>query len=276
MDERQKLVQFSLRPFNPGDEANLVDFLNLCYPGGWGKVEHWGWAYPRDPFFERDNVFIIESNSQIVGHRGLHLRELIIRGKKVPIAFLGDTAIHPSYQGQGLYTKLHQATLNAARSKGNCLALTGNSRGSITYNHNKKTGFIEIEQSPTYIKPINYEKFFKGEVSDFIARREKLKSILQGLETNLYLHFGKAEFSLAELLSGNNSTPPEDSKKGKVRVILAESSLSPLVEFIVGGKLQKVISFLGLLFSGKMKIRFSSPLALMKVARAGIKMVRYV
>ena len=50
MDEKQKLAQFSLRPFKPGDEANLVDFLNLCLPGGWGDMEQWVWAYPRNPF----------------------------------------------------------------------------------------------------------------------------------------------------------------------------------------------------------------------------------
>jgi len=275
MDEKQKLAQFSLRPFKPGDEANLVDFLNLCYPGGWGDMEQWVWAYPRNPFFERDNVFIIESNNQIVGHRGMHLRELIIRGKRVPIAFLGDTAIHPDYRAFGLYSRLHQTTLKAAKFKGACLALTGNSRGSITYNHNKKTGFIEIKRSHTYIKVINYEKFFQKQVSDFIARREKLKSLLQGLETNLYLHFGKAEFSLKELLNRDNLTLAASSKSGEVRVILAESSLPWLVEFATGGKLRKMGSLLALLFSRKMKIRFSSALALMKVAWAGVRMVRH-
>lgn len=276
MDERQKLANFSLRPFKPGDEATLVDFLNLCFSGSSQNKEHWEWAYPRDPFFDRSNIFVIESNNQIIGHRSLHPRQLIIRGKKVPTAFLGATAIHPSYRGQGLYTRLHQATLNAARSRGVCLALTRNSRGSITYNHNKKTGFIEIAQSPTYIKPINYEKFFKGEVSGFIARRGKLKSIVQGFETNLYLHFGDAEFSLLELLSEDNPTAAVSDKKGEVRIILAKNSLPLLVKFLVSGKLQKMKCLLLLLLSRKMKIRFSSFLALAKVVRVGIRAVKYV
>ncbi len=274
MDEKPKPIDFSLRPFKPGDEANLVDFLNLCYPGGWGDKEQWGWLYPRCPSFDKDNIFIIDDNSQIIAHRGLHPRELIIQGKKLPVAFLGDTAIHSDYQGLGLYSRLHQATLKVAKLKGACLALTGNSRGWITYKHNKKTGFIEVKRSLTYIKPINYEKVFKGEVSHFIARREKLKSLLQSLETNLYVHFGKAEFSLDELLGGNSL--PESNKKGKVRVILAETSLPSLIEFSVGRKLQKAKPLLYLFLSRKMRIRCSSPIALWKVIWLGIGILRHV
>lgn len=276
MGKQQKAIKFSIRSFKPGDEANLVDFLNLCYPGGWGSMEQWEYYYPRNPFFDSDNVFIIESNNRIVGHRGFELVDLIIRGKKVPVALLHDTAIHPDYQGLGLYTRLHEATLKAANFKGACLAHGGNSRGSVTYNHNKKTGFIEVKRSPTYIKPINYEKVFQGEVSAFIARRERLKSLLHGLETNLYIRFGKAEFSLDELLNEDNLVTPADSKKGKVRIVLAETSLSLIIQFMVSRKLRKVQSLLGLLFSRKMKIGFSSPLALGKVAWAGIRMVKYV
>ena len=272
MDEKQKPVEFSARPFKSGDEANLVDFLNLCYPGGSENIEHWEWLYPRYPSFKNDNVFIIESNNQIIGHRGLQLGEFIIRGKKVPVALLSATAIHPSYQGQGLYTRLHQATLKAAKFRGACLVLAGNTRGSITYNHNKKTGFIEIKRSHTYIKVINYEKFFRAEVSDFIARREKLKSLLQGLEDNLYLYFGKTELSLKELLNENTSTLLVDNKRGRVRIILSENSFPLLVEFTTGGKLRKMKSLLSLLLSRKMKIRFNSLLALGRVAWAGAKM----
>ena len=95
MAEQQKTVEFSTRSFKPDDAANLVDFLNLCYAGGWGNSEQWEWRYPQDPSFESSNIFIIESGGQIVGHRGSHPRQLIIRGKKIPIAFLGGTATHP-------------------------------------------------------------------------------------------------------------------------------------------------------------------------------------
>jgi len=276
MQEKQKVTKFLLRKFKPGDEAKLVDFLNLCYPSGWGNIEQWKWLYSFYPSFERDNVLIIENNKQIVGHAGLHFRQIIIRGKKVPTVFLGDTAIHPDYQGSGLYTRLHQARLNIARAKGACLALTENAKGSITYHHNKKTGFIEIKRNRTYIKPINSERFFKGKISDFISRREKLKNLLLNLEVDLYLQFDKAEFSVEELLKGSSSNQPTNNKKGKVKVILAESSLPLLIELGGGGKFRKVRAFLGSLFSRKVKVSFSSPIALGKVIWTGLRFLKYV
>jgi GNAT superfamily N-acetyltransferase len=276
VDNKPKPADVSLRPFRDGDEASLVDFLNLCYPGGWGDVERWKWLYPRCPSFERDNIFIIESNSQIIAHRGLHPRELIIQGKKLQVALLGDTATHPDYQGLGLYSSLHQATLKAARLKGACLVLTINNLGSITYRHNRKTGFVEAKASPTYVKLLNYDKIFKGELSDLIARREKSKSMLQGLQTDLYFSFGKTEFALDELLVANNSHGPERSKKGVVRIILAETSLPSLIKLAAGGRFQKVRALLYLLLSRKMKVRFSSPIALGKVIWLGIGMLRDV
>lgn len=277
MDEKQNSTEFPIRAFKPGDEANLVAFLNLCFPGGASDdMEQWKWIYPRDPAFTRDNIFIIESNHRIIGHRGLHPRELSIRGKKVPVALLGATATHPDYRGRGLYGKLHQATLKAAKSKGACLAHTWNSRGSITYHHNKKTGFIEINQGHTYLKLINAERVFKGEILDFIARREELRNLLRELKTNLYVYFGKAEYSLEELLNGDKPTLTVSRKKGEVRIILSQKSFPGLVEFASSGKLRKIKSILCLLLSRQMKIGFSSPLALARVAWAGAKMARHV
>ena len=68
----------TIRSYEPGDEVCLVDFLNLCY-GDWGILQQWEWRYTDYPTFEKDNTFILESNGEIVGHRGLQYRDLVIR-----------------------------------------------------------------------------------------------------------------------------------------------------------------------------------------------------
>lgn len=281
MSERQRdNPQILVRAWRQGDEDKIVDLLNYAYPSGWGNSGQWEWRYPQDPSFESSNVFIIESDGQIIGHRGSHPRQLVIRGKKIPVFFLGDTAVNHNYQELGLYSNLHSVTLEAARNKGACLALTQNSRGSITYNHNKKTGFVEIKQNSTYIKPINYSKVFKEEVSAFISRREELKSLLRSLETELYIQFDETVFSLKELLDDSIPTSAMSNKRGVVRIILVEDSLPLLIKFVFGGKLEKVKSFLCLLLGWKvkikMKVRFDSVLTLGKIAWLGIRMMKYV
>ncbi len=284
MNKQQKgktqIRQISVSARKSGDEGEIVDLLNLCYPGGWGNMAQWEWRYPQNPSSESSSIFIIERNSQIVGHRGSHHRWLVIRGKKIPVIFLGDTAIHPDMQGMGLYSSLHQTTLDAAKRIGACLALTHNSRGSITYKRNKQTGFVEINDNPTYIKAINYTKVFKKEVSAFISRRGKLKALFRGLETNLYIHFDEHAFSLKEILDESNSTVPESNKRDMVGIILTKDSLPLLIRFADGGKFEKVKSIIRLLFTQKMKIKmrakFSSIRTLVRIAWVGIRMMKYV
>jgi len=273
--EKQKALQPSLSSAETGREDKLVDFLNLCYPDGWGSKEYWEWLYPLCPSFKRANIFIMESHHRIIGHRGLHPRELVIRGRRVPVAFLGDTAIHPDYQNRGLYRRLHRAILEAAKLEGACLALTLNSRGSTTHSHNKKTGFIEVRRAPAYIKVINYARVFKGEVSGFLATRRVLRSQLQSLKVRLYLQSGQAEFSLDELLGGGDSGITTGNKRGVARVILTEDSLPWLASLAVGGRWQRVKHLLYLLFTGKISLRFSSPAALAGVISAGMKVLTH-
>ena len=272
---KQNKPAISIRSYELGDENTIVDLLNLSYPLGWGNMKQWEYYYSRNPFFDANNVFIIESNDQIIGHRSFELLDLVIRGKKITMCLFHDTATHPDYRGFGLYSRLHEATLKAAKLKGACLVDAANSRGSITYNHNKKTGFIEIKRSYSYVKIINYEKYFREGVLSFINRSEKLKSLLNNLTTNLYIQFGKSEFSLNELLNEGNPTLAISNKNGTVVLVLVETSLSLIIRLMSGTKLQKVRALLDLFFSRKIRIKFSSPLALMKVALVGIRVVRY-
>ncbi|GAH04215.1 unnamed protein product, partial [marine sediment metagenome] len=104
----------AIRPYQIGEEAQIVDFLNLCY-GQWGTLAKWEGLYPQYPTFDKDSVFIIEENGEIVGHRGLHFRNLVVRHRdNIPTATLGDTAIHPLYRSLGLYARLHEVTLRVA------------------------------------------------------------------------------------------------------------------------------------------------------------------
>jgi len=272
---KQNKPELFIRGYELGDENAIVDLLNLSYSLGWGNMEQWEYYYSRSPFFDANNVFIIESNNQIIGHRSFELLDLVIRGNNITMCLFHDTATHPDYRGFGLYSKLHKATLKAAKLKGACLVDAGNSRGSITYHHNKKTGFIEIKQSYSYVKIINYEKYFREEVLSFINRREKLKALLNNLTTNLHIQFGKSEFSLSELLNEGNPTLAIGNKNGTVIIVFVETSLSLIIRVMSGTKLQKVRSLLYLLSSRKIRFKFSSPLALMKVALAGIRVVRY-
>jgi predicted N-acetyltransferase YhbS len=268
--------QVSTRAYNIGDEERLVSFLNICFHH-WGDLELWRWRYKDYPGFENDNVFIQEKGTELIGHRGLHFRDLMIRSRRVLTATLGDTAIHPECRGRGIYAQLHQLTLQAAKAKGASLAITWNHRGSATHKHNKNTGFIEIKRNPTYVRLVNGERVFWKELSELLNRNVKLKSVAQGWQNELCFCLGNSKFSAAELLGGDSEQSSDDSKQGNLRVIFQPSALPLVLKLLrTRGKLQARLSLLLMILSGKIKIRFTSLRALLIAAKIGLQILSHV
>ena len=256
------------RSYESGDEAKIVDLLNLCY-GEWGDLDRWQALYANYPDFRKDDVFVIENEGEIIGHGGLHFRDVELgQGRRVPTASLCDAAVDPRYQGLGLYASLHQARLQAAESRRASLVLSWNLKGSTTYNRNGKTGFIELGQTPAYMKITNPGKVLKSGLSDFMHKNQRLRSVLQDLGNDLYFSVGAAEFSVAELI-GETGQHPKARGQG-VRLVFSENSLSLLINFRTMGKLQRIRGFTLLLLCRRLKIRFGSPITFLKVARKGV------
>lgn len=257
-----------VRPYKPSDEAQIVNLLNLCY-GEWGTMRKWQFLYPQYPTFDEDNVFVMEDDgNEIVGHGGLHLRDLVIQQKlKLCTASLSDAAIHPRYRGKGLYTKLVETRLRVAKSKGACLAFSWHLKGSRAYNHNKKVGFIEVKQPPVYMKIIRPEKVLKSGLIDLLHKSQNLRKSLKDLGGDIFFCLGNCEFSVAELLSTAHEKPAKD--RGKVKIILDRSSLSVLASFRNLSRFQRLARLASLILLRRIKVRFSSFKAFLNAVRKG-------
>lgn len=264
-----------VRSFKRGDEALIVDLLNLCF-GKWGTLEKWRTSYLQYPNFENDHVVILERNNNIIGHGGLHFRGLMIpQGHEVSTVSLNDAAINPRYRGLGLYTELVDARLQTANSKGACLAFTWHLKGSNAYKHNKKIGFVEIKQTPAYIKIIKPEKMLKAGVIDFIHKNERLRTVLHDLGTDLHFQIGNAKFSVNEIIHHNTKRRDGEPKKKRRRIDITvdESALPFLANFRSMSKLERFQSLVSLLLLGRVKLRFNSFWALLKLGSRGLTVV---
>lgn len=155
----------SVRSSSFEDSSEIIRFLNLAYKK-WGDQTHWAWKYSKSPEFAFGNVFLAEYNGQMIGHRGILFRNANVSSNSVLTASLGDTAIHPDFQGYGVYKRLHQLTLDYCRDNDACLAISWNRKGSTTYENNLKTGFTSIELN-SFIKILNYKKFLRNELKNF-------------------------------------------------------------------------------------------------------------
>jgi GNAT superfamily N-acetyltransferase len=260
-----------VRHYRNGDESKIVDLLNLCY-GQWGEATKWQGVFCRYPTFNKDDVFILEKNGGIIAHRSSRFRNLITPdSQSIFTAQFADTAVHPQHRGSGIYTRLHELTLDAVRARGACLIFTTNLRGSTSYNHNKKTGFIELRQAPAYIKIINPQKVLRSGLSDFIHKNQKIRGSLQDLRNSLFFRIGKTEFPVGELL-GETAQQPETGGD-RVTIVLDESSAFLVTRFRTSGRLQRIASLVSLLLRGKIRVKSSSFRAFVKFLRKGAAVI---
>ena len=256
-----------VRSYKPDDETKIVDFLNICY-GEWGTIQKWQFLYSGYPTFNKDDVVILEVDDEIIGHGGTHFRDLVVGKRRLHTTTLSDAAIHPHYRGRGLYTKLVDMRLKRAKSKGACLALAWHLRGSNAYKHNKKTGFIEVNQSPVYMKIIRPKKVLKAGLSDLLHKNQRLRWTLQDLQDDLCFRVRGAEFSIAELLGRADNKLTKD-RRG-VTIALDEISLLTMTNFRKMNRLERIGNLVLLILLGRMKIRFSSLKVLLNLARKGV------
>lgn len=100
-----------VRRYQKGDEFGIVELLDHVFQG-WpdrdipcSKVEHWRWKYLDNPL-GMNNISVAITNDKIIGaNHGIYFHLKL--GEKILLCSQGtDAAVHPDYQGQGLYTKL--------------------------------------------------------------------------------------------------------------------------------------------------------------------------
>lgn len=259
-----------VRQYKPGDETRIVDFLNICY-GEWGTIQKWQFFYSGYPTFNKDDIVILEVDDEIIGHGGIHFRDLIVGKRGLYTATLSDAAIHPHHRGRGFYTKLVEIRLKGAKSKGACLAFAWHLQGSNAYKHNKKTGFIEVEQSPVYMKIIRPEKVLKTGLFDLLHKNQRLRWALQDLQDDLRFRVGGAEFSIAELLDRADNKLKKD-RRG-VKIALDENSLFMMTNFRNMSRLKRIGNLVLLILLGRVKIRFSSLKVLLNLVRKGVVII---
>jgi len=260
-----------IRSYKPGDEVQLVKFLNLCF-GKWGTIRKWHALYLRYPTFRNDDVFITEKNGEIIGHESLHFRDLAIyRDCKLLTVSLHDAAVHPHCRGRGIHNKLMEIMLQAAKLKGAGLVFCWYLRGTGLHAHSKKIGFIEIKQLPAYMKVLRPEKVLRSGLLDFLHKNQKLMNELQDVDYNLCFRFGKSQFSIAELLSKADKKPVKSHKK--VAIIFDESSVSLLAKFRNMDKRQRLQQLILLVLLRKAKVKFSSFRAFLALARKAVAII---
>jgi len=244
-----------VRNYNSGEEEEIVNFLNFCYEK-WGDINKWKYRYLLYPTFDKDNISILEHEGKIVGHGGIHFREMILPNGVILVGLMGDGAVHPDFRGMKLHSRLLRHRFEIAGLKGASLVFGWTSRGSDAYKSDIRAGFVEIKQLPAYIKIIKPEKVLKAGLKDFLVKNQKIRKAFQKIDFDIVFQFKEHTFSIRSIISTSKTSAM--GGKDCVKIIFHEKAVKYLVNFRNMGKVRRVLSLLYLLLSLKIKIKVGS------------------
>lgn len=104
------------RKFEPGDQDDLIDLLNLAY-NGWHSPEYFKWKFGKNPH-GNPLIWVAEDNDRIVGCYIINPVRIRMGKVSVLCAQSVDAAVDPEYRGKGIFKKLAQEVLEKAHREG--------------------------------------------------------------------------------------------------------------------------------------------------------------
>ena len=111
----------------------------------------WNWKHRQNPFGESP-ILLAESAGKIIGVRAFLKWEYSREGKIISAQRAVDTAVHPDFQGKGIFSQLTRKLLEKSRLEGTDLIFnTPNQKSTPGY---LKLGWEKWDRLPIKIKPV--------------------------------------------------------------------------------------------------------------------------
>jgi GNAT superfamily N-acetyltransferase len=112
-----------IRPYERGDEDQIVELLRLCIEGWPGfdlkctPKEHWKWKYLDNPY-GMISTCVAVNEGEIVGvNHAIPLR-IKIMDEMAYCLYAADTVVHPDFRGKGISTSLRKTNIANSEEKG--------------------------------------------------------------------------------------------------------------------------------------------------------------
>lgn len=140
----------TIRPFEPGDRDAFLSLYETVFDrersGDWFR-----WKYEANPYVDHVPIVVAEADDGIVGCRAFFAQELRIDDAVYPAFQPCDTMVHPTYQGQGIFSRMNEFAIEyyADREPTCCFNFPNEQSkpGNLTH------GWQEIGTVPVYYRP---------------------------------------------------------------------------------------------------------------------------
>jgi GNAT superfamily N-acetyltransferase len=141
----------AIRPLAPGDEGGLLDLLRVTLGGGPARrrpPEFFRWKHRENPFGS-SFMLVAESEGRLVGLRAFMRWRFVDGSRSFEAVRAVDTATHPDFQGQGVFTRLTLAALGALEGQADLVFNTPNGASRPGY---LKMGWQDVGRVPIVVR----------------------------------------------------------------------------------------------------------------------------
>lgn len=139
----------------------MIELLTVALgggPAGERPPEFFRWKHLDNPF-GRSFMLVAEAERRIIGLRAFMRWTFRADGRSFPAVRAVDTATHPEYQGQGVFSRLTREALEALRSETAFVFNTPNEKSLPGY---LKLGWQEVGAVPVWIRVRRPLRFARG------------------------------------------------------------------------------------------------------------------
>jgi GNAT superfamily N-acetyltransferase len=143
-----------LRSATSDDTGRILDLVRLSL--GEGRIPrdlpYWTWKHQENPFGESPMLLAESGDGDLVGLRVFMRWRWASRGNPVSAVRAVDTATHPDWRGQGIFSRLTRTMIDRMRDEGISLVFnTPNDQSRPGY---LKMGWINIGRTSFWVKPL--------------------------------------------------------------------------------------------------------------------------
>jgi GNAT superfamily N-acetyltransferase len=132
---RTSAQTYTVRPYVDEDEADVLSLLRAALgtgPTGSRSTAFFRWKHLENPF-GRSFMLVAEADDRIVGFRALMRWEFLAGDRTLRAVRPVDTATHPDYQGQGIFSRLTREALSGLEGQADLVFNTPNNKSLPGY-----------------------------------------------------------------------------------------------------------------------------------------------
>ena len=158
--------EIDLRPYAIEDEERVLECIVASLGGGpAGKrpPEFFRWKHYANPF-GRSFIMLAEVERRIAGVRAFMRWRFRVGDRDLSAVRAVDTATHPDFQGQGIFSRLTLCALDALRVEGTDLVFNTPNQNSLP--GYLKMGWTKVGQVPVWLgvrRPLRFVRRLRGE-----------------------------------------------------------------------------------------------------------------